>query len=277
MGERRWRASRRRALRPSRPSCGRPTTTTCSGTRCWRTCTGPAEPAGGGGGLRPAAAGLRLHPRRAGRPDRPFPAADLQHPAAAQAAAGGQRRVAAGCSVGRPRPRPAGTRGRRSQDRLAHRIVAEGCRCARRGDRRHSAARRPRPAAPPRAGARRPALSDLAARLSDRFETRVKVALGQNKGKLTVEFASMDDLRADRGRCSGPPRTRPSSTDRSWTEPARAGVVVGTASRPSVPPRDRTAVGAVRGRRSGTSCPAASQRAGLAAPAPSSARSSSRA
>jgi ParB family chromosome partitioning protein len=47
----------------------------------------------------------------------------------------------------------------------------------------------------PRAGTRlSPALSDLATRLSDRFETRVKVDLGQKKGKITVEFASMDDL-----------------------------------------------------------------------------------
>ncbi|WP_171164678.1 ParB/RepB/Spo0J family partition protein [Streptomyces sp. I05A-00742] len=47
----------------------------------------------------------------------------------------------------------------------------------------------------PRAGARvSPALSDLAARLSDRFETRVKVDLGQKKGKIVVEFASIDDL-----------------------------------------------------------------------------------
>ena len=39
-----------------------------------------------------------------------------------------------------------------------------------------------------------PALTDLASRLSDRFETRVKVDLGQKKGKIVVEFASMDDL-----------------------------------------------------------------------------------
>ncbi|MEU8550669.1 ParB/RepB/Spo0J family partition protein [Streptomyces roseoverticillatus] len=47
----------------------------------------------------------------------------------------------------------------------------------------------------PRAGARvSPALTDLATRLSDRFETRVKVDLGQKKGKIVVEFASMEDL-----------------------------------------------------------------------------------
>ena len=40
-----------------------------------------------------------------------------------------------------------------------------------------------------------PKLAVLADRLSDRFETRVKVDLGKSKGKITVEFASLDDLR----------------------------------------------------------------------------------
>ena len=40
-----------------------------------------------------------------------------------------------------------------------------------------------------------PGLVELADRLSDRLETRVKVDLGKSKGKITVEFASLDDLR----------------------------------------------------------------------------------
>jgi ParB family transcriptional regulator, chromosome partitioning protein len=39
-----------------------------------------------------------------------------------------------------------------------------------------------------------PALERLANRLSDIFETKVKVELGRHKGKIVVEFASMDDL-----------------------------------------------------------------------------------
>jgi ParB family chromosome partitioning protein len=39
-----------------------------------------------------------------------------------------------------------------------------------------------------------PALEDIASQLSERFETRVKVDLGQRRGKIVVEFASMDDL-----------------------------------------------------------------------------------
>ncbi|GAA4712634.1 chromosome partitioning protein, ParB family [Promicromonospora umidemergens] len=47
---------------------------------------------------------------------------------------------------------------------------------------------------PPRAGTRIEAVDELATRLSDRFETRVKVALGKTKGRMTVEFASVEDL-----------------------------------------------------------------------------------
>ncbi|MEY9966086.1 ParB family chromosome partitioning protein [Streptacidiphilus sp. MAP12-16] len=39
-----------------------------------------------------------------------------------------------------------------------------------------------------------PALASLASRLSDRFDTRVKVELGKDRGKIVVEYASMDDL-----------------------------------------------------------------------------------
>ncbi|MFD1047587.1 hypothetical protein ACFQ1S_19605, partial [Kibdelosporangium lantanae] len=39
-----------------------------------------------------------------------------------------------------------------------------------------------------------PGLQDLAERLSDRFDTRVKVELGQRKGRIVVEFGSVDDL-----------------------------------------------------------------------------------
>ena len=39
-----------------------------------------------------------------------------------------------------------------------------------------------------------PRLADLAARLSERFDTRVKVDLGRSKGKIQIEFASLDDL-----------------------------------------------------------------------------------
>jgi ParB family chromosome partitioning protein len=39
-----------------------------------------------------------------------------------------------------------------------------------------------------------PRLSEISERLSDRYETRVRVELGKRKGKMTIEFASIDDL-----------------------------------------------------------------------------------
>jgi ParB family chromosome partitioning protein len=82
-----------------------------------------------------------------------------------------------------------------SMERLAQRIVAEGLSVRNveeivavgLGETKTKPRR-------PRAGNRHPQLDDLAARLSDRFDTRVNIALGQRKGKLTVEFASVDDL-----------------------------------------------------------------------------------
>ncbi|MFB7332250.1 ParB/RepB/Spo0J family partition protein [Streptomyces adustus] len=109
-----------------------------------------------------------------------------------------QRRVAAGVlSAGHARALLS-VDDSEEQDRLAHRIVAEGLSVRAveeivtlMGSRPQTAQR----AKGPRAGGRvSPALSDLATRLSDRFETRVKVDLGQKKGKITVEFASMEDL-----------------------------------------------------------------------------------
>ena len=84
------------------------------------------------------------------------------------------------------------------QDRLAHRIVAEGLSVRAVEEIVTLMGSRPqKPQRPkgPRAGSRlSPALNELATRLSDRYETRVKVDLGQKKGKITVEFASVDDL-----------------------------------------------------------------------------------
>ncbi|NGN63896.1 ParB/RepB/Spo0J family partition protein [Streptomyces sp. A7024] len=84
-----------------------------------------------------------------------------------------------------------------TQDQLAHRIVAEGLSVRSVEEIVTLMGARPKSAKPkgPRAGSRMsPALVDLASRLSDRFETRVKVDLGQKKGKIVVEFASIEDL-----------------------------------------------------------------------------------
>ncbi|AWB96676.1 chromosome partitioning protein ParB [Agromyces badenianii] len=47
----------------------------------------------------------------------------------------------------------------------------------------------------PAAGKRQDFLEDLASRLGDRLNTRVKIALGARKGQITVDFATVQDLR----------------------------------------------------------------------------------
>jgi ParB family chromosome partitioning protein len=46
----------------------------------------------------------------------------------------------------------------------------------------------------PTAGAMQGHLNEVAERLGDRFDTRVKVALGARKGSITIDFASIGDL-----------------------------------------------------------------------------------
>ena len=80
------------------------------------------------------------------------------------------------------------------QDRLAQRVTAEGISV--RGLEEIVAVRDTGSATPRVARSKpyAPGLADLAERLSDRLETRVKVDLGRAKGKITVEFATMEDL-----------------------------------------------------------------------------------
>jgi ParB family transcriptional regulator, chromosome partitioning protein len=108
-----------------------------------------------------------------------------------------QRRIAAGVlSAGHARAL-LGLDSPEAQERLADRIVAEGLSVRTveeivslgSDDSPAKAARRPATAKPVA-----PALRHLSDRLSDMFETRVKVEMGRNKGKITVEFATIDDL-----------------------------------------------------------------------------------
>ena len=109
-----------------------------------------------------------------------------------------QRRVAAGVlSAGHARailglPTP------EAQEAMATRVVAEGLSV--RGVEEAvqlAEAEAPEDEKAPRSRNRRPVpqgLVELADRLSDRFETRVKVDMGRSKGKVTIEFGSVDDL-----------------------------------------------------------------------------------
>ncbi len=88
------------------------------------------------------------------------------------------------------------------QERLADRIVAEGL-TVRQAEELAGrliggaeeitdtgAEQRSRPRPVPQA----PGVADLADRLSDRLDTRVKVQLGRRKGKVLIEFATLEDL-----------------------------------------------------------------------------------
>ncbi|GIF71162.1 ParB/RepB/Spo0J family partition protein [Asanoa siamensis] len=108
-----------------------------------------------------------------------------------------QRRVAAGVlSAGHARAL-LGLDDAQTQEELAHRVVAEGL-SVRATEELVTLALADGPAkqtpAKRRVKAVAPALTDLADRLSDRFDTRVKVELGRNKGKISIEFATVDDL-----------------------------------------------------------------------------------
>ncbi|BBZ50387.1 ParB/RepB/Spo0J family partition protein [Mycobacterium heidelbergense] len=109
-----------------------------------------------------------------------------------------QRRVAAGVlSAGHARALLALEAGPDAQEELAGRIVAEGLSVrateeavtlANRGD-------APTPAPPRRKPIQMPGLQDVAERLSNTFDTRVSVSLGKRKGRIVVEFGSVEDLR----------------------------------------------------------------------------------
>ncbi len=107
-----------------------------------------------------------------------------------------QRRVAAGVlSAGHARAL-LGLDDASRQEELATRIVAEGMSVRATEEAVTLAKREPTRKPPP---ARKPEerpreVRQLAERLSDTFDTKVKVELGQRKGRIVVEFGSMDDL-----------------------------------------------------------------------------------
>jgi len=105
-----------------------------------------------------------------------------------------QRRVAAGVlSAGHARALLA-LADPAEQDQLAHRIVAEGLSVRAVEEIVALGQRQARSRRPPARQQAAPALTELADRLSDALDTRVKVEVGKQKGKIVVEFASLEDL-----------------------------------------------------------------------------------
>ncbi|MET3772291.1 MULTISPECIES: ParB/RepB/Spo0J family partition protein [Arthrobacter] len=107
-----------------------------------------------------------------------------------------QRRVAAGVlSAGHARallslPDAA------AMERLAQKIVAEGMsvRATEEAVTLYQDPAKPVKNNIPRPGARHERLDYLASSLSDRLDTNVKISLGVRKGKVSIEFASVEDL-----------------------------------------------------------------------------------
>lgn len=107
-----------------------------------------------------------------------------------------QRRVAAGVlSAGHARAL-LGLEDGAAMERLAQRVVAEGIsvrateEIVALGDDSPAAKRVKRP----RPGNNKGELDELASRLGDRFDTRVSISLGRSKGRVSIEFATVDDL-----------------------------------------------------------------------------------
>ncbi len=109
-----------------------------------------------------------------------------------------QRRVAAGVlSAGHARALLSLEAGADAQEVMAARIVAEGMSVRATEEAVTLANRSDDQAAQPaqrRKPIQMPGLQDVAERLSDSFDTRVTVSLGKRKGKIVVEFGSVDDL-----------------------------------------------------------------------------------
>ncbi len=108
-----------------------------------------------------------------------------------------QRRVAAGVlSAGHARALLSLDAGAEAQEALAARIVAEGL-SVRATEEAVTVANRSepsKPSAPKRKPIQMPGLQDVAEQLSGAFDTRVTVSLGKRKGKIVVEFGSVEDL-----------------------------------------------------------------------------------
>ncbi len=105
-----------------------------------------------------------------------------------------QRRVAAGVlSAGHARAL-LGMTDAAAMERLAQRIVAEGLSVRSTEEIVSLGSRDEKPRRQSSVRQNNERYADLAANLSDRLDTRVNIAMGRSKGKITVEFGGSDDL-----------------------------------------------------------------------------------
>ena len=212
-GERRWRAARRAGL-PTVPAVVRTSDDVSAVEQALVENlhrAGP-HPARGGGGVPAADRGLRADPRRRRPARRQEPLGDHQHAAPARAAAGACSTCSptGSCRPATPGPCSARRTGRCRSAWPARRPARAG-RCGRSrsacatgewrraaGARAAARRRRPRrstaPASPRPPGCDRPGLLELEQLLADLLDTRVGVQMGAKRGKVTIEFADLEDL-----------------------------------------------------------------------------------
>ena len=153
-----------------------------------------AEPARRGLGVPAAAGGLRHHPGGAAtrigrsRPQISNTIRLLKLPLPVQ------QRVAAGVLTAGHARAILSLDDAEAMQRLADKIVNEdlSVRAAEAAAKLPDAARE-RPSRP-QAGARRAHLDEVAERLGDRLNTRVRISLGARKGQISIDFASIQDL-----------------------------------------------------------------------------------
>ncbi|MBO1416941.1 ParB/RepB/Spo0J family partition protein [Streptomyces sp. FH025] len=114
-----------------------------------------------------------------------------------------QRRLVAGTLMAGHARALLGVQDAEAQEQLAARIIAEGLSVRSVEEivmlMRPEEERKPKRQAPKAGKLNSPAFNDLASRLSDRFDTRVKVEVSQRagklgKGKVVLEFGSVEDL-----------------------------------------------------------------------------------
>ncbi len=217
-GERRWRAARRAGLQtiPVLVQTSDEYAESRAGPGGEPPPPGPQRPRGGRR-LPAADRGVRVHPRPGGHPGREEPHRGDQHPPAAPASVRGPAPAGRGPDHPRPRPGPAGYPrprlpggpGQGDRRRRAHRPGHRGAgpRPLRRGTSPPPRTRVLRPRAAERRkrrvrsgavrigpGCRLPGILELEELLSGHLNTRVKVDLTSKRGKVVVEFATLEDL-----------------------------------------------------------------------------------
>ena len=160
--------------------------------RCSRTCTAQLNPLEEASAYQQLLADFGITQEELGQPHRSVPPPDHEHHPPAQAALPRAAARRGRCAQGRTRTSDPAAADAEAMERLADKIVNEdlSVRAAEAAAPQERAGRRSRP----RSDQARAQLDEVAERLGDRLNTRVKVTLGAQKGRVAIEFATSADL-----------------------------------------------------------------------------------